>query len=181
MDGAEALRPTHPGIERFKIAAAQSITQWSDAQLKINYPYQVYDRNLGEFRTLESQAVDVNTTEFNGLFAYFLTTTNVDRLEMEFRITPLATSIPLTDDAGWMEVLMIRPHNQTQARGTDEESRKLFAATTMKVLQAAYNDGSHLELSQGGGEDSVVEYLRVRDWEWIPVRLFLLIMLTHTD
>lgn len=172
LDGAEALRLTHPGIERFKIAAAQSITQWSTAKLIVRYPYQVYDRHQGVFRALESQVSETDSEEFKGPFAYFLTTTNVDRLEKEFRITPLSTSIPFTEDAGWMEVLMIRPQNNTPPRVDDsnEESRKKFAATTMGVLQAAYNDGGHL--TQGGEEvNSVVEYLRVRSWEWIPVCL----------
>ncbi|KIM26045.1 hypothetical protein M408DRAFT_73413 [Serendipita vermifera MAFF 305830] len=170
LEGAEALRSTHPGIERFKIAAAQSITQWSDAQLVVEQPYQVYDLQQGVFRTVEPEDADI--AEFPGPFAYFLTTTNVDRLEKDFRITPLATSVPFTDDAGWMEVLMIRPQGRpSQYIGADEDSRKSFAMTTMKVLQAAYNDGSHVAKPQGDHQgQGVIEYLRVRGWQWLPVR-----------
>jgi hypothetical protein len=173
------LRDAHPGIERFKIAAAQSITQWSDAKLVIKYPYQVYDTRLGAFRTRLSQTNDQGTAEYAGPFAYFLTTTNVDRLEEKFRITPLATSVPFTDDAidrGWMEVLMIRPTNHISfdLASSDENIRKEFAATVVKVLQAAYSDGDHLKVTYGTPEESatsVVECLRVREWEWIPVSL----------
>jgi hypothetical protein len=178
IDIAESLRDTHPGIERFKVAAAQSITQWSDARLVIKYPYQVYDIRLGAFCTKLSPTSTEDTAEYHGPFAYFLTTTNVDRLEKDFRITPLATSVQFTDDAvdrGWMEVLMIRPtiHISSDLVGPNENARKEFAATTVKVLQAAYNDGSHLKVVYGTPEEnstSVVEYLRVREWQWIPVR-----------
>jgi len=179
IDIAESLRDAHPGIERFKIAAAQSITQWSDARLVIKYPYQVYDTQLGAFCTKVSPTSTEDTAEYHGPFAYFLTTTNVDRLEKDFRITPLATSVQFTDDTvdrGWMEVLMIRPTNHISSNlaSPDENIRKEFAATTVKVLQAAYNDGSHLKVVYGtpGNSTDVVEYLRVREWEWIPVRFY---------
>lgn len=181
LDVAESLRPTHPGIERFKIAAGQCITQWSNARVIVNHSYEVYDPSSQSFK----QAGDSNNAvEFEGPFAYFLTTTNVDRLEEKFRIAPLATSIPATTEDGWMELLMIRPWRDPSVKepGSQREDREicqLFASKTMNVLQAAYQDGAHVSLAYGPSGDvvngidkqdqAVVEYLRVKEWEWVPV------------
>jgi hypothetical protein len=124
-----------------------------------------------------------------GPFAYFLTTTNVDRLEQEFRIAPLATSIPVTLEDGWMEVVIIRPSRdpsigKDSLQSQDQAIRQRFAATTMQALQSAYKDGSHVLLGYDASgnvidtaessEKAVIEYLRVKQWEWIPVRIFWL-------
>jgi hypothetical protein len=182
------LRNEHPGIERFKIAAAQSITQWSYATLKLPSSYQVYQPSSEAFQAMPASDHGV---EFEGPFAYLLQTTNVDRLEMEFRISPLATAIPITSEAGedtWMELLVIRPLRDKSlpsslSASNDEQSRQAFAAKTMKALYSAYQDGSHVRLAYGDGGDVVegvkegavpiVEYLRVKEWEWKPVSLYL--------
>jgi hypothetical protein len=110
---------------------------------------------------------------------------------MEFRIAPLATAIPITSQAGedtWMELLVIRPLRDKSlpsslSASNDEQSRQAFAAKTMKALYSAYQDGSHVRLAYGYGGDVVegvkegavpiVEYLRVKEWEWKPVSLYL--------
>jgi hypothetical protein len=183
LDIAESLRSEHPGIERFKIAAGQSITQWSQARLIVKHPHEVYDPVATSFK----QGIVTNDSEEGivGPFAYFLTTTNVDRLEQEFRIAPLATSIPVTLEDGWMEVVIIRPSRDPSIgkdglQSQDEVIRQKFAATTMQALWSAYKDGSHVSLGYDAsgkvidtaesGDKAVVEYLRVKEWEWIPVR-----------
>jgi hypothetical protein len=216
LDTSESLRSEHPGIERFKIAAARNITQWSNAELHLPYPYQVYNPTTNSFETVNAgvnpahKPTNIDTdlresgTVFTGPFAYFLTTTNVDRLEIAFRITPLATSLPPAeakaagsdgsssgseDSGGWMDVVMIRPligAKSSTVRSSweeDEELRTNFASTTMKVLQAAYQDGAHVQMTvdnhnngegesaNGSGVDRVLEYLRVKEWEWKPVRI----------
>jgi hypothetical protein len=183
IDVAESLRSEHPGIERFKIAAGQSITQWSQAQLLVKDSHEIYDPVTTSFK----QIIAMRDSEevIPGPFAYFLTTTNVDRLEQDFRIAPLATSIPVTSEEGWMEVVIIRPSRdpsigKDSLQSQDETIRQKFAATTMQTLHSAYKDGSHVSLGYDAsgkvmdtaesGERTVVEYLRVKQWEWIPVR-----------
>jgi hypothetical protein len=189
LDIAESLRSEHPGIERFKIAAGQSITQWSQARLIVKHPHEIYDPVTTSFK----QGIVTGDSEgIAGPFAYFLTTTNVDRLEQEFRITPLATSIPITSEDGWMDVVIIRPSRDPSIgkdglQSQDEAIRQKFSATTMQVLWSAYKDGSHVSLGYDAsgkvidtaerGEKAVVEYLRVKKWEWIPVRNLLTAML----
>ncbi|KAG8875996.1 hypothetical protein FRC20_002560 [Serendipita sp. 405] len=184
LDVAEELRAEHPGIERFKIAAGRSIRQWSQADVKIHYPYHIYDSSSQQFtlQTPPQDAADNPTRDvsiYSGPYAYFLTTTNVDRLEMQFRITPLATSLPVRDDE-WMELLMIRPSRDPSFSSAgdwegSEGIREQFAPKMMQILQGAYQDGAHVNMaySATGGivsdeKNTVVEYLRVREWTWLP-------------
>ncbi|PVF99130.1 hypothetical protein CPB86DRAFT_732030 [Serendipita vermifera] len=183
LDIAESLRAEYPGIERFKVAAGQSITQWSYANLTIPSSYQIYHPTSEAFQDVPLSG---NSADFEGPFAYLLQTTNVDRLEMEFRIAPLATAIPITSDSAedtWMELLMIRPLRDKSLSSLspdsdDQPNRQAFATRTMNALQAAYQDGRHVKLAYGDagevvdgvkeGATSVVEYLRVKEWEWKP-------------
>jgi hypothetical protein len=69
------------------------------------------------------------------------------------------------------------------------EARNAFAEKSNAVLTAAYQDGNHINLrytddgkitSEGTGP-TVIEYIRCRGWEWIPVsfpRLIFIHMLT---
>lgn len=186
LEIAEQLRAEHPGIERFKLAAAKSITQWSQSRLEIKYPFAAYNPATGTFITRDSspEATPNQFESIDGPFAYFLTTTNVDRLEMEFRIAPLATSLPAgvhSDSEAWMELLMIRPLRDPSILKDapwqeDAAIREQFAPKTVAVLQGAYQNGTHPnlsytasgEVSNGSGESTVVEYLRVKEWKWTP-------------
>lgn len=89
-----------------------------------------------------------------------------------------------------MDVVMLRPlirSRETQAESSDswqqdQELRNNFASTTMKVLQTAYQDGDHVKMTVDRDEvnasenernegDKVLEYLRVKEWEWKPVSI----------
>ncbi|TCD62610.1 hypothetical protein EIP91_006624 [Steccherinum ochraceum] len=173
LHDSEALRATHPGIERFKLAAAQNIARWYNGRVKL-YPsagsaVQLYNPVLKEFQP-------VNTGEegllLPGPFAYFLSTVNVDRLESAFRITPLHS--PGT--AGQtLDVVILRPKRDKAIVDDGEGSKQAFSQRTMEVLMAAYQKGAHVDIKYGednlqAGDDhqGILEYFRCGRWEWIP-------------
>jgi hypothetical protein len=157
-----------PGIERFKIAAAQNATTWYRARARLLDPVQRYDTASGAFVAQEP-------CELLGPFAYFLSTVNVDRLEPQFRITPLQRSLPPPHGAQTMDVLVVRPLRDPSLEGKDGEvEREKFKERVWSAIGGAYQDGAHIHArydspdGQGDGVP-VVEYFRVGGWEWIPV------------
>jgi len=169
---AEALRHAHPGIERFKIAAMQNITRWSSATLQLPDGYSVYNPVTHSFEKIVSSS----STTLEGPFAYFLSTVNVDRLELAFNITPLASTLPAMEPG--FEIVVVRPVKDPSINGTDDAARQAFAAKSGALLMAAYQQGAHIKLRYGndgqpvGFEDSegefLVEYLRAPSWVWVP-------------
>ena len=170
---AEALRHTHPGIERFKIAAMQNITRWSSAALQLPDGYSVYNPVTHSFE----ETVSSSPTTLEGPFAYLLSTVNVDRLELAFTITPLASTLPPAGPG--FEIIVVRPARDPTLNGKDDAARQAFAAKSGALLMAAYQQGAHVKLRYGkdgqpvGLEDSeegfLVEYLRAPSWVWVPV------------
>ncbi|KAI0340152.1 hypothetical protein BDW22DRAFT_444134 [Trametopsis cervina] len=176
LHDSEALRATHPGIERFKIAAQQNITRWYDARVKLlpvsGSGVKVYDPSKKEF--VPHPAGEDGSVVLEGPFAYFLSTMSVDRLEPTFRITPLHSSIPPSDAS--LDVVILRPLRDKSISAESDRDREVFASKSMAVLGGAYRDGAHINMrySDGGdvveeGEGEVVaEYFRCSGWEWIP-------------
>lgn len=183
LHDSEALRKEMPGIERFKVAAQNSITKWYNGYAKL-LPVpgvgvvQIYDPAKKEFVTHDESDSDDPIVDCNGPFVYFLSTVNVDRLEPAFRITPLHTTIPVT--AASLDIVMVRPLRDLSLGGDSPEARLVFVKKITAVLQGAYNNGSHVEMRYGingeirsdGDGPPVVEYIRCGGWEWIPVSLF---------
>ncbi|KAJ3558056.1 hypothetical protein NM688_g1134 [Phlebia brevispora] len=173
LHDSEALRAAHPGIERFKMAAQQNITRWYSASVRFLPPCSIY-------RATDNQFVPCDTTDFAGPFVYFLSTVNVDRLEPFFRITPLHAIIPppARPEPPTLDVVVVRPLRDKSIHDNSLDSREQFSRKCMTVLGGAYQDGAHVKMtygegdqvSQGGGqgEESVVEYIRCRGWEWVP-------------
>jgi hypothetical protein len=168
LHDSEALRASVPGIERFKIAAAQNATTWYRARARLLDPVQRYD-------TVSRAFVAQEPCEILGPFAYFLSTVNVDRLEPQFRITPLQRSLPPAHGAQTMDVLIVRPLRDPSLEGKDGEvEREKFKERVWSAIGGAYQDGAHIHArydspdGQGDGVP-VVEYFRVGGWEWIPV------------
>ena len=169
---AEALRHTHPGLERFKIAAMQNITRWSSATLQLPEGYSVYNPVTHSFEEVGFGS----STTLEGPFAYFLSTVNVDRLELAFNITPLASTLPAVEPG--FEIIVVRPVRDPSIIGTDDVARQAFAAKLGTILMAAYQQGAHVKWRYGndgqpvGFEDSeggfLVEYLRAPSWVWVP-------------
>lgn len=131
--------------------------------------------------------------ELEGPFSYFLTTVNVDRLEPNFRITPLARSHPPPPTQPSIDVVIVRPLRDPVIKAqmaTDttrgEGPRLQFVEKLWKVMGGAYADGRHINfkypsasetgpggpVSEEGKGPLVVEYFRVSGWDWIPVSCF---------
>jgi Diacylglycerol kinase catalytic domain len=186
LHDSEALRASVPGIERFKLAAEQNATTWYRGSVNLLPPVQVYDVNTGAFIDLvpEDEVVGSmgepvvgGSVGLSGPFSYFLSTVNVDRLEPLFRIAPLQRTIPPPPDAHTMDVLVVRPSLDISLNGkSDEEKREKFKERLWSVLNAAYQDGAHINAQYDSPDGKtkgmpVVEYYRVGGWQWIPVSL----------
>ena len=174
LHDSEVLRASVPGVERFKIAARQNDTTWYRARVRLLGPVQRYDVTAGAFVTVVA-AKEEEPLELSGPFAYFLSTVNVDRLEPLLRITPLQNALPPPPGMKTMDVVVVRPLRDPSSEGkADEGERKRFKEKLWEVFGGAYRDGVHIkaryELQDGETEGlPVVEYFRVRGWEWIPV------------
>ena len=180
LHDSEVLRPEHPGIERFKIAAQNNITKWYNSHVRL-LPVpsigvvQIYDPSKKKFVNHEDSHQDDPIVNVDGPFAYFLSTVNVDRLEPSFCITPLHFSIPPT--AASCDIVMVRPLRDPSLDVDSEEARLVFVQKATTVLQGAYKQGSHIDMRYGengeieldGVGPTVVEYIRCGGWDWIPV------------
>ncbi|KZT56984.1 hypothetical protein CALCODRAFT_496628 [Calocera cornea HHB12733] len=175
VDTAEALREEYPGVERFKQAAARNIDKWYNAWVTLlpfpgSEQVQKYDPTEGAFVDLEEE----EGTEFEGPFAYFLSTVNVDRLEPDFRITPLSRSLPAPQSTSAMDVLFIRPLRDPAFTKDLTAARAGFPGKVMAAMQGAYQDGKHVglrydetgEVGPWGEGKTVVEYFRCGGWVW---------------
>ncbi|GJJ12451.1 hypothetical protein Clacol_006693 [Clathrus columnatus] len=172
LHSAERLRATIKSLERFKLAAMENITLWYKANLMLlshnDVHPTVYDPNTDRFTALSD---DILT----GPFAYFISTTNVDRLEPAFQISPLfSRSPPLLAE---LDLVLVRPLRDPEVRADDEVSRTNFSSKLMNVLQSAYQQGAHVnmrytETDASVNSDFIVEYIRATAWKWIPVIAF---------
>lgn len=108
LQDSEALRETVPGIERFKMAAKHNISRWYNASVKL-LPIpavghvQIYQPESKTFVPHEDSLDDDPIVDAEGPFQYFVSTVNVDRLETEFCITPLHSTVSRR--------LLIPPHH----------------------------------------------------------------------
>jgi diacylglycerol kinase family enzyme len=171
LSTAEELRASHPGVERFKVAAEQNIKKWYHGRIQLlpepNGEVKVYDPKKKEL-------VAAKSGEIAGPFVYFLSTINVDRLEPTFITTPLATKVPSHTT---MDIVMVRPTRDPHCLGDTAEGRERFASRMMNVWSGAYGGGKHLDIKYlkdgtiGEGDDddtTVVEYYRCGGWIWTP-------------
>jgi len=91
-----------------------------------------------------------------------------------FRITPLAKDI--TPSEATCDVMLIKPFSSPTVSMDTEETRQAFVATSTAVLQAVYQNGTHInlrynengEVTTEGDGPLIVEYVRCGGWEWIP-------------
>ncbi|CCM06077.1 uncharacterized protein FIBRA_08324 [Fibroporia radiculosa] len=177
LHDSEALRASVPGLERFKLAAAQNIARWYTATLTLlpapgSGSVQVFDPAARAF----VPSPDGPIVDLAGPFAYFLSTVNVDRLEPRFRVTPHGRD-PRAAGGPTLDVVVLRPAGDPTAEMDSEETRAAFAKKTMAVMGGAYDDGAHTlmryapdgSLSTEGDGPCVVEYFRCGGWEWEPV------------
>jgi len=171
---SESLRAQYPGIERFKIAAQLNITKWYKSGLNLLGHVQIYDARTETFVNHPHSTLDNPLVHLEGPFLYFLSTVNVDRLEPAFRITPLIRTLPSSSPS--CDIVIIRPLQSPSIVEDSLEARASFVEKIWAVLEAAYQDGLHIQMRYnndgkvvlGGDGPAVVEYIRCNGWEWIP-------------
>jgi hypothetical protein len=212
LHDSERLRATHPGIQRFKIAAEENIKRWYSARVRLlplldaapsdptsnpsatsnsssnsnsnTSPFLRYSPAKSSFEPIS--LTDGNDLTLNGPFSYFLSTTNVDRLEPEFCISPLHSSAPASGPS--VDVIVVRPGRDASVSvtTTPQDARAAFAAKIGEVLGGAYAAGTHVDYvydgkggvvraEKGDERETVVEYYRCGGWEWTPVSRFICI------
>ena len=185
---SEGLRASHPGVERFKIAAALNASVFFRADAKLINAQQ-YDPTTDTF----VKPFTIATDEVQGPFGYFLSTTIADRLEDTFEISPVIRSKPPAP--GTMDVVVLRPLRDPRVRAAlasvsesdvskaEETAGKIWMKRVAEILGAAYKHGEHVHMrypkdagaehnelpasAEQGGE-YVVEYFRCEGFEWIP-------------
>lgn len=180
---SEALRASHPGIERFKIAAQQNMTAWSDAELVL-YPgkrgVQQYNPRTKSFEELAEAEMDGVVVD--GPFVYMNAMT-VDRLEPQFVPAPFASahySAELQRGSDQLDVIVVRPRRSPALQHDDisEGEREQFASGPLAqvMFQGMYKNGAHVDfvyakdgsVQPSGDGAPVVEYFRAAGYEWRP-------------
>ncbi|TFK98001.1 hypothetical protein BDV98DRAFT_553534 [Pterulicium gracile] len=167
---SEDLRASTPGLERFKIAAMESITRWYDARVVLRgTKVQRYCSGTRAFLDVPGGG-EGKVIELEGPFAYFLSTTTCDRLEEEFVVAPLQSRIPAPPygTKEFMDVVIVRPLRDPALQAKGKEAKEQFAKRLGDVLMAAYKQGAHVDMKYEEAGEEVVEYYRCSGWEWIP-------------
>ncbi|KAF9519880.1 hypothetical protein BS47DRAFT_1324215 [Hydnum rufescens UP504] len=176
LDTAEKYRDSIPGIERFKVAAAENILNWTSARVEL-FPLphsgvvKQYDPAQRTFIPVTGVSGS-DAVRLEGPFFYFLSTVNVDRLESALITTPLTKTLVDDDDKEFLDVIILRPARNPTFQGNNEEERKSFIGTATKWFNAMYSGGTHIHLSYNEEVKQdptyVTEYFRVGGWQWIP-------------
>ncbi|PWN24261.1 hypothetical protein BCV69DRAFT_243372 [Microstroma glucosiphilum] len=189
---SEELRESHPGIERFKMAAQKNVTSWIDGELVLRraptagLPLQKYNPRSRKFDEVEGEGSVVE-----GPFFYIASMTT-DRLEPSFVPAPFgfaeasssASSSSLARPPQCLDVVLIRPLKDPQVQGESTlQARQTFAEKRVTpITQGMYDEGKHVNLVyptvEGRLEEriredvegvDVIDYWRVGGWEWTPV------------
>lgn len=186
LHDSEALRSTHPGIERFKIASAQNAVRWVEGQLTLRereaHGVQVFDSR-------ERRFVPCGDKVLRGPFWYMICPT-VDRLEPSFVPAPFSSPSAkgqhdeLARPPDVLDLVLIRPLRdpivQRHLRGdhardaaatawddeTSRPAREAFAKARAAQLTAAmYAEGRHVYLRYPCGGDGVDDEQLTEDGE----------------
>jgi hypothetical protein len=92
LKSSEALRSSHPGVERFKIAAQENVGVFFSAKVRLAKTSQgrleQYRPSARAFGAPFTAISDEGEVVLEGPFAYFLSTTTTPRLEATFVINP---------------------------------------------------------------------------------------------
>lgn len=192
LDTADRLKKERTdlvGVERFKVAAMENISNWYYADVSLRpFSTSTGPGEVLKYNSPSKKFESCTETQLEGPFEYFLSTVNADRLESDFVIAPLHCKLPSSQNQAYMDVVIIRPfrHPSLKNAKDNEDNRKKFVEISTAALQAAYKDGAHVDLkykedgscAEDGGEEPVVEYFRCGGWEWSPVHLHQLIKTT---
>ncbi|WVQ73577.1 hypothetical protein IAR50_003156 [Cryptococcus sp. DSM 104548] len=175
LDTSERLRASHPGTERFKIAAHESAGVFFDAEATL-FPVQTgggggdveqWDSKTGAWvapYTLGGSKDNTGDWRVDGPFAYFLSTATVDRLEPAFVISPKTSLRPpppssLPTSAGsastsleaqnqYIHLTILRPLRDPFVSSQPPDQRSpTWSKRAFEVLTKAYQAGSHIDLT----------------------------------
>lgn len=167
---SEKLRTSHPGLDRFKMAAKQNATVWAQAKLTIlpkeGQPVFMYDAAKRTFRKVDGNS-DGRLT-LDGPFLYMNAMT-VDRLEPEFVPAPFA--MQTTSDQ--MDLIVIRPCRQPASSDPDSFAQHVLWPV---ILDGMYKHGRHVSMTyasdgtiEHGNGQVIVEYFRAHGYIWEPL------------
>lgn len=184
LHDAERLRATHPGLERFKMAAQTNVQRWWNGTLKLKGNVRVYSPAKRGWVLASGES---ETTAVEGPFAY-LVTALVSRFEHSFLVAPFRNAMhPLAPQAGEtpsVDVVCIRPQRHGRTRrlvqtGREQEAREDWVQRVWDVMGGMYAGGKHVDLTYTADEfadeddcaltDAVVEVFRCERLEWLPV------------
>lgn len=191
LHDAEELRETHPGLERFKIAAQENVKRWWEGTLTFKgQSIKSYSSESKSFRKVSRQG-EGGEVVLEGPFAYWVGSL-VSRFEPSFVVAPLrspqhslapatALSDSATIDLVVIRPLRYRPTREAWEKGERGEDLKLgFAAKVWEVTGGMYQGGKHVDMvyeegegldDQDGGKEKtqIVEIWRVNEFIWTPV------------
>lgn len=178
LSSAESLRTTHPGLERFALAASLNADRWTRGTLSLPPSAQLYLPATKSWIQVPKQE-----TKLEDEFSY-LTAALTDRFEPSFVIAPFRSSTsthPPTTPS--VDLVVIRPLRDLatfalERAGDGEKARESFVARIWATMGGAYKGGSHVD-EVGENNEGVVEYYRVRSFQWAPVGSFLGRVLGH--
>lgn len=195
LKGIDSILPrwtwTLNDIHRFKVAAHKNGKRWYHATARLlpcsSSAVQIWDPVSHSFVDHPESTKVSPVVEFKGPFIYFLSTVNVDRLETEFIITPLAQEVPPASNT--CDIVIVRPLRDPSIGEEGETGREQFVEKIWGVIGGAYKRGSHIDLRydhnghivNDGDGPLVVEYIRCGGWEWIPVGSFWFVSSTTQD
>lgn len=169
---SEKLREEHPGIERFKLAAQQNMTNWHDGQLVLHGDenraegsVQRYNPDSRRFDSMSQAEASLEGPIF------YLASFTTDRLEPAF--VPAPFSFPASSDGSkyvrkeeeleslsrppeQLDLVVIRPAldplvqkilSTEPGEEARSKARQAFAENrAMPVTMGMYNEGSHVDL-----------------------------------
>ena len=186
LSDSEALRATHPGLERFKMAAEKNLPVAFQANATLKGRIMQYSPENGAFTEPFTASQEANgEVVLEGPFSYFLSTTTVNRLEPTFVIAPTLSSHPATDqDVPTMDIIVLRPERDMliqKGRKNGASEDKIAEQRGKRLGETmgwAYKEGRHVGLTyvaDGSGEveekgdgEAVVEVFRCEGFEWSP-------------
>ncbi|GAA5902055.1 hypothetical protein JCM8208_006675, partial [Rhodotorula glutinis] len=176
LHDAEELRSTHPGVERFKIAARQNVDRWWEGEMRLSGSVRRYNPATRAWVPAEGPARRTGAIDsdndgdkapmvIDGPFAYVVAAL-VSRFEPTFVVAPFRCPAHLLAphperDGGRpsIDVVAIRPlrHAPTAAleRGSEEDRRSAregFVERVWGVTGGMYDRGRHVDEVYDEGE-----------------------------
>ncbi|GAA6053396.1 hypothetical protein JCM3770_002303 [Rhodotorula araucariae] len=179
LHDAEALRASHPGLDRFKLAAQANVKRWWHGTLRLRGNVRRYDPAARAWVPAADSGNDGDgggegddETSVTGPWAY-LVCALVSRFEPAFVVapfrSPLSPLAPSRDDAAAaagrggsggrasLDVVAIRPlrHGPTAAlerAGRSSDAREGFVARVWGVTAGMYDGGRHVDQVYGADE-----------------------------